>query len=258
MFRSRDSGRTENFIGTYPENGFLSETLEDEMSVFVPDISVEIPIHGSGGLIHGEFCTQTEFTVKPTGTQTPQEIISSPYSNPTQPTPPKPHTYPVPSPGVYAPAITFFHPSTDTLDLPTQRAYFTYLSHHTPLTGLVILGTNAEPFLLSRPERSTLLHLARQCVPATYTLIAGVSGHSTSQVLEYISDDARRGRQLRPLTPQRVFRESDHHLCRRHEVLRAGCGSVPASDHVFITSPPSATGSIAIPISHYGTSAPAP
>ncbi|KAK5719676.1 hypothetical protein LTR17_015211, partial [Elasticomyces elasticus] len=43
----------------------------------------------------------------------------------------------VPSAGIWAPAITFFDPETDELDLKSQAKYFKYLSQH--LTGLVIL-----------------------------------------------------------------------------------------------------------------------
>jgi len=97
------------------------------------------------------------------------------------------HSVSVPSPGVYCPAVTFFDPSTDTL-CPTQQAqYYGYLSR-SGLTGLVILGTNAETFLLTREERATLLRLARQSVPENYPIIAGVGGHSTAQVLEFIAD----------------------------------------------------------------------
>ncbi|RMD40643.1 hypothetical protein DV735_g4471, partial [Chaetothyriales sp. CBS 134920] len=92
-----------------------------------------------------------------------------------------------PPAGIYVPAVTFFDPEKDTL-LPDQQAqYYKYLAS-TGLTGLVILGTNAETFLLSREERSTLLKLARQSVPENYPIIAGVGGHSTSQVLEFIAD----------------------------------------------------------------------
>lgn len=96
-----------------------------------------------------------------------------------------------PPQGVWAPALTFFDPSTDTLDLPAQAKYFTYLSQH--LTGLVILGTNAETFLLTREERATLLRTARQAVGPDYPLMAGVGGHSTKQVQEYIADAAEAG-----------------------------------------------------------------
>ncbi|KAK4545477.1 hypothetical protein LTR36_002827 [Oleoguttula mirabilis] len=93
----------------------------------------------------------------------------------------------VPPPGVWAPAITFFDPE-DELDLDSQAKYYRYLSQH--LTGLVILGTNAETFLLTRDERATLLKTARDAVGPDYPIMAGVGGHSTKQVLEYINDAA--------------------------------------------------------------------
>lgn len=68
-----------------------------------------------------------------------------------------------------------------------QSQYYRYLSN-SGLTGLVILGTNAETFLLTRQERATLLRIARQSVPDGYPIIAGVGGHSTAQVLEFIAD----------------------------------------------------------------------
>lgn len=94
----------------------------------------------------------------------------------------------VPPAGIWAPAVTFFDPETDELDLEAQKKYYTYLSQH--LTGLVILGTNAETFLLTRSERASLLLTARSAVGPNYPLMAGVSGHSTKQVLEFIADAA--------------------------------------------------------------------
>lgn len=91
----------------------------------------------------------------------------------------------VPTPGVWAPAVTFFD-SNDNLDLDSQTKYYSYLSKH--LTGLVILGTNAETFMLTREERATLLQTARQAVGPDYEIMAGVGGHSTKQVLEFIGD----------------------------------------------------------------------
>ena len=97
------------------------------------------------------------------------------------------HSHPVPQPGVYVPAVTCFDAETDELCLTEQVKYYSYLSS-SGLTGLVILGTNAETFLLTRDERAALLRLARKSVPDNYPIIAGVGGHSTKQVLEYISD----------------------------------------------------------------------
>ncbi|OAG40861.1 hypothetical protein AYO21_04938 [Fonsecaea monophora] len=96
--------------------------------------------------------------------------------------------YPTAPPaGCYVPAVTFFDPETDRLCLDAQAKYYSYLAS-TGLTGLVILGTNAETFLLTREERMTLLQLARRSVPEGYPIIAGTSGHSTAQVLEFITD----------------------------------------------------------------------
>lgn len=92
-----------------------------------------------------------------------------------------------PKPGCYVPAVTFFDAESDKLELNAQAKYYAYLAS-TGLTGLVILGTNAETFLLTRGERRALLECARAAVPQSCPIIAGVSGHSTAQVLEYISD----------------------------------------------------------------------
>jgi 4-hydroxy-2-oxoglutarate aldolase len=93
----------------------------------------------------------------------------------------------VPRTGVWTPAVTFFNPTTDELDLEAQAKYYQYLAR-SGLAGLVILGTNAETLLLTREERASLLRTARAAVGPDFPLIAGVSGHSTKQVLEYISD----------------------------------------------------------------------
>ena len=95
----------------------------------------------------------------------------------------------VPTAGVWAPAVTFFDQKNDNLDLAAQTKYYKYLSQH--LTGLVILGTNAETFMLTREERATLLKTARQAVGPDYEIMAGVGGHSTKQVLEFINDAAQ-------------------------------------------------------------------
>ncbi|KAK0742326.1 hypothetical protein B0T21DRAFT_282475 [Apiosordaria backusii] len=96
---------------------------------------------------------------------------------------------PPPPSGIWVPSITLFSPQTDTLDLPSQALYYRYLSSpQVGLSGLVILGTNAETFLLTRAERAQLLSLARQTVPPGFPIMAGVSGHSTAQVKEFILD----------------------------------------------------------------------
>ncbi|XDG08830.1 hypothetical protein ABKA04_008445 [Annulohypoxylon sp. FPYF3050] len=98
----------------------------------------------------------------------------------------------VPPSGVWAPAVTFFDPETDNLDTEAQATYYSYLSK-SGLAGLVILGTNAETFLLTREERKTLLQTARKAVGPDFPIMAGTGGHSTRQVLEFIADAAEAG-----------------------------------------------------------------
>ena len=113
-------------------------------------------------------------------------------------------TYPIPQSGCYVPAITFFDPDTDQLALEAQSKYFQYLST-TGIKGLVVLGTNAETLLLTRYERRTLLELARSSVPHNFPIIAGVSGHSTAQVNEYISDAYEAGADYALVLPCAYF-----------------------------------------------------
>lgn len=110
----------------------------------------------------------------------------------------------VPQPGVWCPAVTFFDPATDFLDLPSQKQYYAYLSR-SGLTGLVILGTNAEAFLLTREERVQLIAAARDAVGPDFPLMAGVGAHSTRQVLEHIADAAAAGANYALVLPPAYF-----------------------------------------------------
>lgn len=97
------------------------------------------------------------------------------------------HDAQVPKAGTYVPAVTIYQKDIDEIDLAAQARYYAYLSR-TGLTGLVVLGTNAETLLLTREERKALLQCARSSVPKDFPIIAGVMGHSTAQVLEYTTD----------------------------------------------------------------------
>lgn len=110
----------------------------------------------------------------------------------------------VPPSGVWAPTITFFNHESDTLELESQSLYYSYLSK-TGLAGLVVLGTNAETFLLTREERKTLLQTARKAVGPSFPIMAGVGGHSTRQVLEHIDDAVEAGANYALVLPPGYF-----------------------------------------------------
>jgi 4-hydroxy-2-oxoglutarate aldolase len=111
---------------------------------------------------------------------------------------------PPPAPGVWCPAVTFYDPLTGELDLDAQKKYFSYLSR-SGLTGLVILGSNAEAFLLTRNERIALMKAAREAVGPDYPLMMGVSGFSVAQVLENIGDAVAAGANYGLLLPASYY-----------------------------------------------------
>ncbi|KAH7324909.1 hypothetical protein B0I35DRAFT_449725 [Stachybotrys elegans] len=110
----------------------------------------------------------------------------------------------VPPSGIWCPAVTLFDRATDSLLPDDQAKYYSYLSR-SGLAGLVILGTNAETLLLTREERKALVATARQAVGPDYPIMAGASGHSTKQVLEYITDAADAGANYALVLPTAYF-----------------------------------------------------
>ncbi|EON97755.1 putative dihydrodipicolinate synthetase protein [Phaeoacremonium minimum UCRPA7] len=110
----------------------------------------------------------------------------------------------VPASGVWCPAVTMFDPATDSLDLEAQAKYYSYLSQ-TGLAGLVILGTNAEAFLLTREERKALIATARSACGPDCPLMAGVGAHSTRQTLELVEDAVAAGANYLLVLPPAYF-----------------------------------------------------
>lgn len=111
--------------------------------------------------------------------------------------------YKVPQAGVWTPAVTFFDPTTGRIDTSAQKKYFAYLSKH--VTGLVVLGSNAEAFLLTREERIQLVKIAREAVGPDYPLIVGISGYSVIQTLEYAKDAQEAGADFGLLLPAAYY-----------------------------------------------------
>ncbi|KAL3490563.1 hypothetical protein BJX62DRAFT_138235 [Aspergillus germanicus] len=109
----------------------------------------------------------------------------------------------VPPAGVWVPAVTPFNHENDTIDVESYKKYCAYLSQQ--LTGLVILGTNAEAFLLTRDERAQAISIAREAVGPNYPIMAGVGAHSTKQVLELANDAAEAGANYLLVLPPAYF-----------------------------------------------------
>ena len=110
----------------------------------------------------------------------------------------------VPQSGVWCPAVTFFNHEDDTLDLESQSKYFSHLAK-SGLTGLVVLGSNAEAFLLTREERTSLVSTARAAVGPSVPLMVGVGAHSTKQTLQFAEDAAGAGATYLLVLPPAYF-----------------------------------------------------
>ncbi|KAM5344401.1 hypothetical protein ACJ41O_012938 [Fusarium nematophilum] len=116
-----------------------------------------------------------------------------------------PPTFPhVPSPGVWCPAVTFFDHATDSLDLDAQKKYFAHLAK-SGLSGLIVSGSNAEAFLLTREERLTLVEEARKAIGPNFPLMVGVGAHSTKQTLQLAEDAAKAGANYLLVLPPAYF-----------------------------------------------------
>ncbi|KAL2839536.1 hypothetical protein BJX68DRAFT_197609 [Aspergillus pseudodeflectus] len=109
----------------------------------------------------------------------------------------------VPPAGIWVPAVTPFNHENDTIDVESYKKYCAYLAQQ--LTGLVILGTNAEAFLLTRDERAQAIRIAREAVGPNYPIMAGVGAHSTKQVLELANDAAEAGANYLLVLPPAYF-----------------------------------------------------
>lgn len=93
--------------------------------------------------------------------------------------------------GVFAPLPTPFDEDGD-LDLPRFRAALPrWLA--SPLTGVVVLGTNGEAGLLTDEEAERVIGEARAIVPAGRPLIAGTARESTRAAIQAASRAAALG-----------------------------------------------------------------
>jgi 4-hydroxy-2-oxoglutarate aldolase len=69
----------------------------------------------------------------------------------------------------------------------------------------VILGSNAEAFLLTHDEKRALMKCAREAVGPHYPLMMGISGFSVAQVLENIADAVEAGANYGLLLPAAYY-----------------------------------------------------
>ena len=112
-------------------------------------------------------------------------------------------------PGIYAPTMTFFDPSTEDLDIPTIKRHAIRLAE-SGLVGLVTMGSNGEAVHLSASEKTAVTRATREALDsAGFTqipIIVGASEGSVRGTISLIHDSAAAGGEYVLLLPPSYFR----------------------------------------------------
>ncbi|CBF83860.1 hypothetical protein AN2859.2 [Aspergillus nidulans FGSC A4] len=112
-------------------------------------------------------------------------------------------------PGVYAPTMTFFDPSTEDLDVPTIRKHAVRLAK-AGLVGLVAMGSNGEAVHLTLEEKQTVIRETRSALDeANFTnvpVIAGASENSIRGTIQLTKDLAAAGAEYALIVPPSYYR----------------------------------------------------
>ncbi|CRG85885.1 hypothetical protein PISL3812_02888 [Talaromyces islandicus] len=112
-------------------------------------------------------------------------------------------------PGVYCPTVTFFHPDTEDLDIPSIRKHAVRLAK-AGLVGLVTMGSNGEAVHLTREERKTVTRESRAALDeAGYRnvpIIAGASENSIRGTVELAKESAEAGAEYVLIVPPSYYR----------------------------------------------------
>ncbi|KAF9889097.1 hypothetical protein FE257_008074 [Aspergillus nanangensis] len=131
-------------------------------------------------------------------------------------------------PGVYAPTMTFFNPSTEDLDTATIRRHAVRLAK-AGLVGLVAMGSNGEAVHLSRAERQTVIRETRAALLdagfANVPVIAGASEQSIRGTIELCQESADAGAEYALIVPPSYYRYAvgnDETLCEFFSAVADG------------------------------------
>ncbi|KAL4906251.1 hypothetical protein BDW74DRAFT_190247 [Aspergillus multicolor] len=112
-------------------------------------------------------------------------------------------------PGVYAPTMTFFEPSTENLDVPTIRKHAVRLAK-AGLVGLVAMGSNGEAVHLTLEEKQTVIRETRSALDEAnfkdVPVIAGASENSIRGTIQLTKDLAAAGAEYALIVPPSYYR----------------------------------------------------
>ncbi|KAK4226409.1 L-threo-3-deoxy-hexulosonate aldolase [Podospora fimiseda] len=107
--------------------------------------------------------------------------------------------------GIYAPTMTFFHPETEDLDIPTIKHHALRLIQ-SGLSGLVTMGSNGEAIHCTREEKLLVTAATREVIPDETPIIIGASEGSVRGTIELCTLAKKAGADYCLLLPPSYFR----------------------------------------------------
>ena len=111
--------------------------------------------------------------------------------------------------GIYAPIMTFFHPVTEDLDIPTIRKHAVRLAE-AGLVGLITMGSNGEAVHLTRDEKIQVTQATREALDEAgfnnVPVICGASEQSIRGTIELCNEGKSAGAEYALLVPPSYFR----------------------------------------------------
>lgn len=133
-------------------------------------------------------------------------------------------------PGVYAPTMTFFDPTTEELDIATIRKHAVRLAK-AGLVGLVTMGSNGEAVHLSRAERALVTGNTRSALDdagfQSVPVITGASDHSIRGTIELCREAAQAGAEYVLLLPPSYYRAAMGNEEALYEYFTAAADASP-------------------------------
>lgn len=112
-------------------------------------------------------------------------------------------------PGIYAPTMTFFHPTTEDLDIPTIKRHAIRLAE-AGLVGLVTMGSNGEAVHCSSSEKAAVTRATREALDsAGFTqvpIIVGATEGSVRGTIALVEESRQAGGEYVLLLPPSYFR----------------------------------------------------
>ncbi|TVY20209.1 L-threo-3-deoxy-hexylosonate aldolase [Lachnellula arida] len=125
-------------------------------------------------------------------------------------------------PGIYAPTMTFFHPTTEDLDIPTIKRHAIRLAE-AGLVGLVTMGSNGEAVHCSSSEKAAVTRATREALDsAGFTnvpIIVGATEGSVRGTIALIDESRQAGGEYVLLLPPSYFRGlMDEEAVRRRQL----------------------------------------